>query len=61
MFSGLKGKRYFTKIDLVYYFYQMPITEKDPHKTSFRDADSQLWELNRAGLVSTVLTSHSLK
>ena len=42
MFSKLKGKRYFTQIDLASGFHQLPIAEKDKHKTAFRDADGQL-------------------
>ena len=55
MFSNLKGKRYFTQIDLASGFHQLPIAEKDKHKTAFRDADGQLWEFNRAGFGLTVL------
>ena len=49
MFSNFKDKRYFTQIDLAAGFRQLPIAEKDKHKTAFRDADGQLWEFNRAG------------
>ena len=55
MFSNLKGKRYFTQIDLASGFHQLPIAEKGKHKTSFRDADGQSWEFNRAGFGLTVL------
>ena len=55
MFSNLKSKRYFTQIDLASGFHQLPIAEKDKHKTAFRDADGQLWEFNRAGFGLTVL------
>ena len=55
MFSNLKGKRYFTQIDLASGFHQLPIAEKDKHKTAFRDADGQLWEFNQAGFGLTVL------
>ena len=55
IFSSLKGKRYFTQIDLASGFHQMPIAEKDKHKTAFRDADGRLWEFNRAGFGLTVL------
>ena len=55
MFSNLKGKRYFTRIDLASGFHQLPIAEKDKRKTTFRDADGQLWEFNRAGFSLTVL------
>ena len=55
IFSSLKGKRYFTQIDLASGFYQKPIAEKDKHKTAFRDADGRLWEFNRAGFGLTVL------
>ena len=54
-FSNLKGKRYSTQIDLASGFHQLPITEKDKHKTAFRDADGQLSEFNRAGFGLTVL------
>ena len=47
MFSGLKGKRYFTQIDLASGFRKMPIAEKDRQKTAFRDANGQFWEFNR--------------
>ena len=55
MFSNLKVKHYFTQIDLASGFHQLPIAEKDKHKTAFRDADGQLWEFNRAGFGLTVL------
>ena len=55
MFSNLKGKRYSTQIDLDSGFHQLPIAEKDKHKTAFRDADGQLWEFNRAGFGLTIL------
>ena len=56
IFFSLKGKRYFTQIDLASGFHQMsPIAEKDKHKTAFRDADGRLWEFNRAGFGLTVL------
>ena len=55
MFSNLKGKGYFTQIDLASGFHQLPIAEKGKHKTDFRDADGQLWEFNRAGFGLTVL------
>ena len=55
MFSNLKGKRYFTQIDLASGFHQLPIAEKDKHKTAFRGADGKLWEFNRAGFGLTVL------
>ena len=55
MLSNLKGKRYFTQIDLASGFHQLPIAEKDKHKTAFRDGDGQLWEFNRAGFGLTVL------
>ena len=31
MFSNLKGKPYFTQIDLASGFHQLPIAEKDKH------------------------------
>ena len=55
IFSSLKGKRYFTQTDLASGFHQMPIAEKDKHKTAFRDADERLWKFNRAGFGLTVL------
>ena len=55
MSSNLKGKRYFAQIDFASGFHQLPIAEKDKHKTAFRDADGQLWEFNRAGFGLTVL------
>ena len=61
MFSTLKGKRYFTQIDLASGFHQLPIAEKDKHKTAFRDADGQLWEFNRAGFGLTVLPAASTR
>ena len=55
MFSNLKSKKYFTQIDLASGFHQLPIPEKEKHKTAFRDADGQLWEFNREGFGLTVL------
>ena len=55
MFFNLKGKRYFAQIDLASGFHQLPIAEKDKHKSAFRDADGQLREFNRAGFDLTVL------
>ena len=55
MFANLKGKRYLTQIDLAFGFHQLPIAENDKHTTTFRDADGQLWEFNRAGFGLTVL------
>ena len=55
MFSNLKGKRYFTQIDLASGFHQLPIVKKDKHKTAFRNADGQLRQFNRVGFGLTVL------
>ena len=55
IFSNLKGKTYFTQMDLASGFHQITIAEKDRPKTAFRDADGQLHEFNRAGLGLTVL------
>ena len=55
IFDSLKGKRYFTQIDLASGFNQMRIAEKDKHKTAFRDADAMLFECERAGYGLTVL------
>lgn len=55
IFDGLKGKRYFTQLDLASGFHQIDITEKDRFKTAFRDADGLLWEFTRAGFGLTVL------
>lgn len=38
-----------TSIDLASGFNQIPIAEKDKFKTAFRDANGELWELNRCG------------
>ena len=38
-----------TSIDLASGFNQVPIAEKDKFKTAFRDANGELWELNRCG------------
>ena len=53
--AGLRGKSYFTQIDLASGFHQIPIAEKDKPKTAFRDADGQLHKFNRAGFGLTVL------
>ena len=55
IFDGLKGKKYFTQLDLASGFHQMEIAEKDRYKTAFRDADGMLWEFTRAGFGLTVL------
>ena len=55
IFDSLKGKSYFTQIDLASGFHQIPIAENDKEKTAFRDADCQLHEFNRAGFGLTVL------
>ena len=55
IFDGLKGKRYFTQLDLASGFHQIEIAEKDRFKTAFRDADGMLWEFTRAGFGLTVL------
>lgn len=39
IFDGLKGKRYFSQLDLASGFHQMRIADKDTAKTAFRDAD----------------------
>ena len=57
IFDGLKGKRYFTQLDLASGFHQIEIAEKDRHKTAFRDADGLLYEFTRAGFGLTVLPS----
>ena len=49
IFDELKGKRYFTQLDLASGFHQIEIAEKDRHKTAFRDADGLLYEFTRAG------------
>ena len=38
-----------TSIDLASGFHQIPLVEKDKHKTAFHDAHGELWELNRCG------------
>ena len=55
IFDGLKGKRYFTQLDLASGFHQIEIAERDRFKTAFRDADGMLWEFTRAGFGLTVL------
>lgn len=55
IFDGLKGKRYFTQLDLASGFHQINIAEKDRFKTAFRDADGLLYEFTRAGFGLTVL------
>ncbi|CAB1110204.1 unnamed protein product [Ectocarpus sp. CCAP 1310/34] len=57
IFDGLKGKRYFTQIDLASGFHQIEIAEKDRYKTAFRDADGMLYEFTRAAFGLTVLPS----
>ena len=46
MLGGLKGKRYFTQIDLASGFYHLTIAERDKPQTAFRDADDQLCEFD---------------
>ncbi|CAN0455895.1 unnamed protein product, partial [Pylaiella littoralis] len=55
IFDGLKGKRYFTQLDLASGFHQIEIAESDRFNTAFRDADGMLWEFTRAGFGLTVL------
>ena len=57
IFDGLKGKRYFTQLDLASGFHQIEIAEKDRYKTAFRDADGLLYEFTREGFGLTVLPS----
>ena len=57
IFDGLKGKKFFTQIDLASGYHQVEIAEKDKYKTAFRDPDGQLYEFNRAGYGLTVLPS----
>ena len=55
IFDGLKGKRFFTQLDLASGYHQIEIAEKDRHKTAFRDADGLLYEFNRAGFGLAIL------
>ena len=55
IFDGLKGKRYFTQLDLASGFHQLSINPRDRPKTAFRDADGMLYEFTRAGFGLTVL------
>ena len=48
VFDCLKGKRYFTQLELASGLHQISISEKDRFKTSFRDADGLLFEFTRA-------------
>ena len=57
IFDGLKGKKFFTQIDLASGYHQDEIAERDKHKAAFRDPDGQLYESNRAGYSMTVLPS----
>lgn len=57
IFDGLKGKRYFSQLDLASGFHQLSISEKDRYKTAFRDAEGMLYEFTRAGFGLTVLPS----
>ena len=57
IFDGLKGKKFFTQIDLASGYHQVEIAEKDKYKSAFRDPDGQLYEFNRAGYGLTVLPS----
>ncbi|CAB1107107.1 unnamed protein product [Ectocarpus sp. CCAP 1310/34] len=41
IFDGLKGKKYFTQLDLASRFHQMVIAVKDRYKKAFRDADAE--------------------
>ena len=57
IFDGLKGKKFFTQIDLASIYYQVEIAEQDKYKTAFCYLDGQLYELNRAGYGIAVLPS----
>ena len=57
IFDSLKGKKFFTQLDLASGFHQMEIAEADKFKTAFRDADGQLFEFNHAGFGLTTLPS----
>ena len=61
IFDGLKGKGYFTQLDLASWFHQISIAEKNRFKTGFRDADGLLFEFTRAGFGLTVLPAASLE
>ena len=47
IFDYMKGAPCFTPIDLVSGFNQLEIAEEDKHKTAFRDAHGELWEINQ--------------
>ena len=55
VFDGLKGKKYYTQLDLASGFHQLPISPKDREKTAFRDCDGNLFMFLRAGFGLTVL------
>ena len=57
VFDGLKGKKFFTQIDLASGSHQVQIAERDKHNTAFRDPDEQLYEVERAGYGLAVLPS----
>ena len=57
IFDGLKGKKFFTQVDLASGYHQVEIAENEKYKTAFRDPDGQLYGFNRAGYGLTVLLS----
>lgn len=54
--AGLRGKLFFTQLDLANGFHQVLIVEKDKCKTAFRDADGSLYKFSRAGFLLIVLS-----
>ena len=55
IYDGLKGKRFYSQIDMASGFHQMSLAKKDRHKTAFRCPRGQLYQFTRAGFGLTVL------
>ena len=55
IFRGLKGKRFYTQIDLASGYFQMSIAEKDRDKTAFRSPTGEQFVFRRCGFGLSVL------
>lgn len=51
MFTTVKGKRHFTRLDLASGFHTIPVVDANRHKTAFGDSQGQLFEFARKGRV----------
>lgn len=59
--SALRGKQYFTQLDLSNGFHQVSLAEKNKSKTAFRDPDGRVWEFKRAGFGLVPLSATSTR